>query len=425
MTETTAEPQVEARAGVAAIPGTAAEVSPDSKVVMQAGEARSTTLEALRGVAATAVVAYHVSGAGNGIPRLRIVVPNSPGELLHATLSRGGMGVVLFFALSGFLLFRPFARTLILDHPAPNLRTYYTNRLLRILPLYWVVLLTTAIVLEWHYFTPRTAVIFATLTENYFPDTFVQVAKPFWTLVVEVGFYALLPLTTIGLCRQFAARRGRRGVAVVLIVAGCLSALGQIVAHLLITLRGGVGDINITPWPYLLPFVFYLFVPGMLLALASIDQSWLETLPRWARQRVTWLVAIFLSGALVVAAPYDFRYLLAWIPSGLVLGALVLRLEGSNPLARVLGWRPLALIGIVSYGIYLWHFPILEVLFRYQEFTGAILGVKFAILFGATLALSAVTYICVERPFLLLRRRWTPAARQPGLSRPAAVPRSS
>src|SRR5581483_8489917 len=109
----------------------------------------------------------------------------------HRTLLGGGFGVFLFFALSGYLLYLPFARSTFGGSRPVDLRRYARNRVVRILPLYYVVAVSYLIasgapIRQW--------AAFLTFTENFSRSTLGQVDGPMWSLVVELLFYALLPL---------------------------------------------------------------------------------------------------------------------------------------------------------------------------------------------------------------------------------------
>jgi peptidoglycan/LPS O-acetylase OafA/YrhL len=90
--------------------------------------------------------------------------------------------------------------------------------------------------------------------------------------------------------------------------------------------------------------------------------------------------------------------------SALLVGACVLPLH-AGPLIRVLEWRALAFVGVISYSYYLWHVPILEQLgeasWEPQSFAGLL-----ALSLPLCLAAAALSYRFVETPFLRLRRRW-------------------
>jgi peptidoglycan/LPS O-acetylase OafA/YrhL len=341
--------------------------------VDQAGEQRLARLESLRALAALGVLLGHVWGARHAFGA------TGTDDLLGRTILGGGYGVFVFFALSGYLLFRPLANA-VFDGERVDLRRYAINRLLRTLPLYYVVVIVLLVVQEgggsleqwWR---------FLTLTENLFPSTVLTVDGPIWSLLVELQFYALLPLVAIGLARL--ARGSRRNAAVLLLVAG---AAGAALRIYLLNHRH-TGDPRIV---YSLLTTAFFFVPGMLLALArdvrlrgplgSGDLWLLASIPVW----------------LFISDDYS-RTALAAVASFLVVGAAVLPLR-HGPLVRALDWRPLALVGVGSYSLYLWHLPIVEALARHG-----------ALLWAVPLSLVAalVSYRLVEAPFLRLRRRWS------------------
>ena len=91
-------------------------------------------LDGLRALAILLVVSHHVYrwGAGDW-SLLRMPV-------LSATFDFGFIGVLLFFVLSGFLLFLPYARALVSGRPWPSVRQFYRRRAMRILPVYFVAL---------------------------------------------------------------------------------------------------------------------------------------------------------------------------------------------------------------------------------------------------------------------------------------------
>jgi peptidoglycan/LPS O-acetylase OafA/YrhL len=99
-------------------------------VVDQAGELRSARIESLRAVAALAVYVGHVFGQANAYDPAR-----TQDTFLDRALLGGGFGVYLFFALSGYLLFLPFARRDYAGGRAVDYRRYAQNRAVRILPL--------------------------------------------------------------------------------------------------------------------------------------------------------------------------------------------------------------------------------------------------------------------------------------------------
>src|SRR5260370_6186502 len=107
----------------------------------------------------------------------------------------GDSGVILFFLLAGFLLFLPYAKALLFQSPWPSFYRYYLRRIFRILPGYYVALLS--LILMFH---PEF------LYSNHWDDLWLfltfgmghlladKLNGPFWTLAIEFQFYLLLPI---------------------------------------------------------------------------------------------------------------------------------------------------------------------------------------------------------------------------------------
>src|SRR6476661_10690292 len=101
--------------------------------IVQAGEVRLARLESVRALAALAVLTGHVWGGVHAYDAV-----GSYGTFWRRLLLNGGQGVFIFFALSGYLLFRPFVRHHFARDRRLDLRDYARNRVLRIVPLYLV-----------------------------------------------------------------------------------------------------------------------------------------------------------------------------------------------------------------------------------------------------------------------------------------------
>ena len=148
-------------------------------------------LDGLRALAAVAVIVTHVGGLTG------YVLTGTPASWV---VSRGNIGVPIFFVLSGLLLYRPWAAAALAGHPPARLRSYLGRRALRILPAYWVVVLVALPVLS-----PGPArhawpwVQYLLLVQNYDPHpwwagTGAAGLAQDWSLVVEVSFYLVLPV---------------------------------------------------------------------------------------------------------------------------------------------------------------------------------------------------------------------------------------
>lgn len=343
--------------------------------VVQAGEVRSARIESLRALAALSVLVGHVwlfsQGAGGSYP----------GRLVGA----GRYGVWLFFALTGYLLFWPFVRGGPID-----LRRYALNRALRILPLYYVVVVVL-LVLDQHGGSPSQWLRFTTMTESFSSSTVGTVDVPVWSLVVEVQFYVLLPLLAWLLLRTGSLRRAAIGLGVLALLS---LAVWFAKVH-----SPAVPDLR---WRYSLPATFFNFTAGMFLALFRV---------RAGRRRVgaTPLLAGGVALWLVAASAVRWAEPLCALGAVLIVAALVLPVR-DGPLTRSLAFRPLAALGVASYSLYLWHVPVIRSLHSHAGFgTAGLLAAGAA----CAVAVAAASHVGVERPFLALRRRWGPVAAEP------------
>ena len=372
--------------------------------VRQAGELRSAPVESLRALAALAVLEGHVYGDSVNYGATAYA------SWWHRTLLGGGFGVVLFFCLSGYLLYLPFARMSFGGGRGVDLGRYARNRLVRILPLYYVVIITYLLVERAPGFDWAAFLLFG---ENFFHRTVAQVDGPAWSLVVEALFYVLLPFLAAALAR--VTRRSLPGAAALLLALGAVSGSYRWVAYLHSPHPGPLVQYN-------LPATFYFFVPGMLLALARVATERRDGRAPSLRGPLAsswvWLTASAACWALVF-----LRYhwdLVGAAASFLLVGACVLPLRRSR-IVRGLGWRPLAALGTASYSLYLWHLPIVDKLAprHLGGFPGHL--VLDAVI---CVAVAAASYHLIEAPFLRLRRAWGETAARTEEQRARPVPQA-
>ncbi|MCU1594789.1 MAG: glycosyl transferase group 1 [Frankiales bacterium] len=372
--------------------------------IAQAGERRSSRIESLRALAALAVVVGHSYGWSH------LYAGSLYGSYLGRALLGGGFGVTLFFTLSGYLLFLPFVRSTWGHAPRIALKQYALNRALRVLPLYYVVIAFFLVTeggtqqhLWWRY---------ALMIEGFWSDSVARVDGPIWSLAVEVQFYALLPLFALLLGRL---SRGSLRTAAVLVLALGLAALAlrELTVH-----RGSPS----LAWRYSLPAWAVFFLPGLLLAMAKVRceqrvPSRLQAGPLaqplvWIAPSVGLLLGVFASYR------WDALLLPGWF---LLVGSCVLPL-GSDRGLRWLDWRPLSLVGVASYSLYLWHEPLVRHLRTATWGPHGFLALL-AVAAPVSIAVALVSYRLIERPFLLRRRQWS---RVPDLDElPAFVTSSS
>jgi peptidoglycan/LPS O-acetylase OafA/YrhL len=311
----------------------------------------------------------------------------------HRLVESGGFGVYVFFCLSGYLLFRPFVRQAWGDGGQVSLRRYAVNRALRILPLYYVVFLVYVFIRQGGG-TFGTWWRFLLVLPNYHVQTLRLVDGGMWSIVDEVEFYIVLPL--IAWLLVALAGRSLRAATVLLASAGVLLYLLHYV-----TVNDAANPSR--SWIHSLPATFVFFVPGMLLAL--LHQHLRDTRPAWWRGPLayadTWIAAAVAVGLLVA-------YKFGWSGrDGLIMiGAFLLLAGAALPLipgvfTRILDWRPLAVLGLASYSLYLWHGPIVLKLGEHLSFVPLEL-VSLAI----CIPIALLSFRLIETPFLRLRTRW-------------------
>jgi peptidoglycan/LPS O-acetylase OafA/YrhL len=402
----TAEATAAPAAGVDAV-----QPAPRGDQIEQAGEIRSVRVESLRGLACLAVLTAHTFGTAHAFNPATTL-----DTYLHRTIFGGGFSLFLFFALSGYLLYWPFCKRDFGDGRQVSLKSYARNRALRILPLYWIVVVVILVLQEgggsftqwWR---------FLTFNQSYFGDTVAgapgQVNGPMWSVIVELHFYTLLPLLALGIA-WLSRRRRAAATAIMLALAGGF----LYVRYHFVTSTHGTGSLL---WRYSTPANFYFFFPGMLLALLRLQ--WEEHRPRWLAGPLAhanvWMLASLPIWAIVLNAPKYDRDSIAAVAAFLMVGAIVLPLT-SGVLVRVLDWRPIAVMGLASYSMYLWHVPIVD--FFERNVVQASFPKLFLLAAPLSIVVALVSYALIERPFLRLRRRWAPASAPQAAGPPGAAP---
>lgn len=330
-------------------------------------------VDGLRAVAVLSVVAYHA------------------GESL---LPGGYLGVDIFFVLSGFLI-----TTIIwleIDEDRFSIGRFYERRIRRIMPALLLVLTVSCIVAVL-ILLPKDLVRFgasllASLAfvaniyfwrdTNYFAPAAEQ--KPLlhlWSLGVEEQFYILFPLFLLVLARVW-----RRGVMPVLV----LLTLGSLAVNVFALVNGGQ-----SPAFFLLPTRAWELGAGAILAVIPPSVGFAE------KTRLAGLLAglgAVLIGFGLVFPIEDATLFSTAIPA--VLGASLIVLAGRQATslpARLLSLRPVVFVGLISYSLYLWHWPIF-VFAEYwliRELTLTETGLAFILM----LAAAYLSWRFVERPF--------------------------
>lgn len=335
-------------------------------------------LDGLRAIAIIAVVGFH---------------GNWPG------FEGGGFGVDLFFVLSGFLI-----TWLLLKEKTRygviSIKEFYYRRVLRIVPAYLVFLLGYALLcaLVFRDLYPRLAtstLVAATYTTNIFISWFdwpiLQVHT--WSLSMEEQFYLLFPALILWLPRSIAIR-----AIVALLVFAPLW-------RMLIYFGSDTTYYRISMGP---DTRYDSILWGCFLAFLYTDDRLRGALLGYGRRRFFVAGGVLVSLSVIIAL--EHRAFMSTIGySAIALGFCLilwyfLHSEKGLP-ARVLTWKPIRFIGVLSYSIYLWHPPILglasRIHHRLDPSIAEIGGQVFYFL--ASLLAAIISYYVVERPFLRLK----------------------
>lgn len=368
-------------------------------------------MDSIRGIAVIAVVAAHASVF------MSLTGSNPLGQI------RFDFSVRVFFMISAFLLYRPWVRARLADWDPPSAKAFAWRRLLRIVPAYYLALTIIAVWLGLSYvFGTRGALTYYGFAQVYQPGWAVGGLPQAWTLNVEVVFYALLPVWG-GLMRRIAARSVAQKLRQELVGCGVL-VLVSFSYKLIVTATGAIDGAEGVPFQLNTLTFLDDFAIGMALGAVSAAYEGRRDQPRAIRlvdrrPELAWLVVLMLIvvTALLVGffgevaeniqgAPYVGRhYLLAVMGVALLLPAMFGD-PGRGAVRRLLRNRVLTYLGMISYGLYLWHFAVLVQLERWNfQSVAADLGawVWFpAALLGGTL-LATVSYYLVEVPFLRLK----------------------
>jgi peptidoglycan/LPS O-acetylase OafA/YrhL len=334
------------------------------------------SIDTLRAVATFGVVLYH-SWLITGANRL-------DGGALRAIVSLGWIGVDVFFVLSGFVHFLPVAK-----RGSGGLgpwRQYASRRLSRVVPAYYLALITVLILtrtIDW----AGLAAHLAFLQVPFFglsTRTGLRADQPVWTMSIEAAFYVVLPLV--------AARYVRR--------PGwwLLGAIVVAMSWKLATRSSGVH------WAMQFPSYAAHFALGMTAAWIYVNRKRMQALVRWAIAGQLVSFALFVWFASHFVGTEAIHRFVDNLPMAVAFAAFVL-FTALRP--RSLRPGPLAFVSQVSYGVYLFHILVIGRLLRFVSPDGSAGAfVKVAALTSViSLAIGYASLRLVETPIRNLARR--------------------
>jgi peptidoglycan/LPS O-acetylase OafA/YrhL len=332
-------------------------------------------------------------------------VGDPPGKrtaLFDKVLFEASIGLICFFVLSGFLLYRSFARAALAGGESVDVGRYAIRRAARIVPAYYASMLG-CLLLYWTVgysaLLPSAGQLplFALFGQNYSIDTVMQINPVTWTLCVEVSFYVLLPLLGIVALRLGPRHPGRQAAMLI----GLVSL--TIASNLLLHGTDGGRLVSKT-----LPSYIGFFAIGMLAAM------WIEWRPLRHGRRASFgpvPTAVLMAAGFSCVAVHAYRHetvgsfnwmwttfgnLPAAVGFALVIAAAA---AGTGPAVGWLSARPLVALGVISYGIYLWHLPLLLAV-REVGLLPATFAPRLAVVLSLAIGAAALSWTLVERPIV-------------------------
>jgi peptidoglycan/LPS O-acetylase OafA/YrhL len=386
---------------------------------------RQSGLDFIRVLACLLVVCSHLSG--------RLIASELSGAkaIMFDILSHGEFGVCIFFVLSGFLLALPFWQASDAGHAMPSIREYAVRRFARIGPGYYVCIAVMFGITVWLFNGSLTnlqvwrAVAGLFFVNSFTPITFFPIDDdaPLWSIGVEVCSYVMLPLAMLiifALPKWRVARRLAFAVVIVLVL----------IAHHLVVMtwpfpKTAPPDLQNTfipvacNWmPQYHPLSFFaMFALGSLAASISVLIK--------NRSVLADVVAVLAFGATVWtlymwgAGLPNYAWVLREVPGDfpafpLLVGITIAALPHSKFLHMLTDIAPIRFLAAISYGIYLYHFRVVDVLARYafpffyrdHPFTAEQYYVACSAILIVSVIVATISWYAIERPLLRAIPKW-------------------
>jgi len=365
-------------------------------------------LDGLRGVAVAAVVIYH---------------------LYPGVLPGGFLGVDMFFVLSGFLI----ASLVVGEHQATGgvgLRNFYLRRLRRLTPAVLVLMValgtyaavagtpaelarlrvhglwSLAWMANWRFIFDGTT----------YTDVVAGVSplRHMWSLAIEEQFYLVFPLLVLllGLPLLGGGRNLRRRLVAVAAVGAVASAVWMVVVF---RTTDGIERAYYGTDTRVQGLLVGVVLGAVLLGRPPSQGRAAQVLSYLAAPAVIAVAVLFV----VAGEQSQWMYHGGFLAVAVVVAVVISAVAASGWLAASLSWRPLVLLGMISYGVYLWHWPVI-VLLNGQRLGMTGLGLA-AVQVAVTLGCATLSFVAIERPVRngALRRhfgRWATLATPVGVA---------
>ena len=345
---------------------------PQPDATKPASAARFPLFDSLRGIAALLILIIHSAGFS---------LLAGEESLTADFVNQLAIAVVIFFVVSGFLLYRPFALARAEGRPVPSLLAYGWRRVLRVVPAYWLALTAVVLIVAGPAETLPTGATRDIDYVTYF--LFGQIYRDFplqdfpafpqaWSVCVEVSYYVALPLIVLA-ARALPARTPRAWFTSELVLLGALF-FGSLAFRAFVLPRPPPGASSTARCGSARRCrrAIDALAAGMLLAVLSV--AWRDReLPRWIAwidrfPGIAWAIALAayvavstllgLHGFMFLTPADDVaQHLLFVIGATALVAPAVFGDQSRGLVRRFLATRALLFVGTVSYGFYLYQFP--------------------------------------------------------------------
>jgi peptidoglycan/LPS O-acetylase OafA/YrhL len=346
-------------------------------------------IEGLRGLAALYVVFQHIGTMVD--PHFKMLRPGAQPEYLARIMAPFWYG---HFAVSAFIVISGFCLQMALYHRGDgqllDLKKFLVRRMRRILPPYYACLALSLVVcfsvtqhqkgLPWAHYLPVTNENIAAhvfMVHNLSKDWMYKINGVLWSIAIEFQLYFLFP--------AFCAVIWKRGALPVLALAGVFCA-GVMLAF--------PASEKLYPW------YGVLFILGMAAARWAMD-------PRLKRLPVSALTGVFVLFFSLALASIGWTKELVWRDGLMGIAVSALLMAGlQSPESRwckIIGAKPLMVLGTFSYSLYLMHHPILQVIYANRPAVASTMVRQYAFLIACLPLVAGLCYAffwVFERPFM-------------------------